>query len=91
LTQIYIFYFRVVPYKNFWLTVLAKTGDDVFYRSLQRRALEKGFQLSDTTLARIDPNSGMVGEPLIVNSENDIFKILNTRYLKPEDRDWKSL
>jgi len=46
--------------------------------------------LSDTILAPIDPNSGMVGEPLIVNSENDIFKILNTRYLAPEIRDWKS-
>lgn len=81
--------FRAVPYKNYWLTVLAKTGDEVFYKSLQRRSLEKGFRLSETILAPIDPNSGMVGEPLIVNSENDIFKILDTKYLAPESRAWK--
>ena len=79
-----------MPYKNYWLTVLAKTGDEAFYKSLQRRSLEKGFHLSDTMLAPIDPNNGMVGEPLMVNSENDIFKILDTRYLAPEVRDWKS-
>ncbi|GBC08405.1 hypothetical protein RclHR1_08090009 [Rhizophagus clarus] len=81
---------RAVPYKNYWLTVLANTGDEVFYKSLQEKSLEKGFRLNDTILAPIDPNSGMVGEPLIVNSEDDIFKILNIKYLAPETRDWKS-
>jgi hypothetical protein len=61
----------------------------MFYKSLQRKSLENGFRLSDTILAPIDPNSGMVGEPLIVNSENDIFKILNIKYKKPNCRNWK--
>ncbi|PKC17486.1 Nucleotidyltransferase [Rhizophagus irregularis] len=80
---------RAVPYKNYWLTVLAKTGDEVFYKKLQRKSLENGFRLSETILAPIDPNSGMVGEPLIFNSENDIFKNLNIKYLAPESRAWK--
>ncbi len=82
--------FRAVPYERYWLTILATTGDKTFYKSLQKRAHAKGFKLSDTILAPIDPNSGIVGESLKVNSENDIFRILDTRYLAPKDRGWKN-
>ncbi|CAG8741932.1 17175_t:CDS:2, partial [Funneliformis caledonium] len=78
-----------VPYERYWLTILAKTGDKTFYKSLQKRAHEKGFKLSDTILAPIEQNN-VVGKPLNINSENDIFRILNTKYLAPKDRDWRN-
>ncbi|CAI2181940.1 6884_t:CDS:2, partial [Funneliformis geosporum] len=80
---------RAVSYERYWLTILAKTGDQTFYKSLQKRAHERGFKLSDTILAPIEQNN-VVGKPLKVNSEDDIFRILNTKYLAPKDRDWRN-
>ncbi|RHZ80557.1 hypothetical protein Glove_134g214 [Diversispora epigaea] len=82
--------FRISPYDHFWLGVLAWTGNSEFYRYLVKRAAEKNYILSDTIFAKKDPNTGETGPLILVESEQEIFELLDLEFVCPNDRNWKA-
>ncbi|CAG8834064.1 18530_t:CDS:2, partial [Gigaspora margarita] len=52
--------FWFVPYDQFCLAKLWWTGDDEFYKYLQKKARDKNYHLTDTVFAIIDPNTGTI-------------------------------
>ncbi|CAG8536800.1 8148_t:CDS:2 [Acaulospora morrowiae] len=81
--------FRILPYEQFWLGVLARTGNAEFYRLLQKEAEENNYFLNDTTFARKDPNTGEIGPPIPVTSEGVVFEALNLKFIPPFARNLK--
>ncbi|CAG8545233.1 11119_t:CDS:2, partial [Diversispora eburnea] len=83
--------FRISPYDHFWLGVLAWTGNSEFYRYLVKMAAEKNYILTDTIFAKKDPNTGELGPLILVESEQEIFELLDLEFVFPSDRNWKAV
>ena len=73
---------KVYEKSFFPFAILYFTGSAYFNRSLRLFAKKKGYHLSDKELS--DRNTG---EKVLCNSEEDIFKALELKYQKPEERD----
>uniref|UniRef100_A0A665X603 DNA polymerase n=1 Tax=Echeneis naucrates TaxID=173247 RepID=A0A665X603_ECHNA len=76
---------RLIPKDQYYCGVLYFTGSDIFNKNMRTHALEKGFTLNEYTIRPLGV-TGMAGEPLLVDSERDIFEYIQYRYREPKDR-----
>uniref|UniRef100_A0A3P9BTT7 DNA polymerase n=2 Tax=Haplochromini TaxID=319058 RepID=A0A3P9BTT7_9CICH len=76
---------RLIPKDQYYCGVLYFTGSDIFNKNMRTHALEKGFTLNEYTIRPLGV-TGMAGEPLLVNSEKDIFDYIQYKYREPKDR-----
>lgn len=72
--------FEIVMEEEYYFTLLYFTGSKEFNIKTYETANKKSFKLNKTSLT--DPN----GNKIYVNSEKDIFDILNIKYLEPEEQ-----
>lgn len=76
---------RLIPKDQYYCGVLYFTGSDIFNKNMRTHALEKGFTLNEYTIRPVGV-TGVAGEPLLVDSERDIFEYLQYRYREPKER-----
>ncbi|XP_041089693.1 DNA polymerase beta-like [Polyodon spathula] len=76
---------RLIPKDQYYCGVLYFTGSDIFNKNMRTHALEKGFTLNEYTIRPLGV-TGVAGEPLPVDSEQDIFEYIEWRYREPKDR-----
>uniref|UniRef100_A0AAR2KM59 DNA polymerase n=1 Tax=Pygocentrus nattereri TaxID=42514 RepID=A0AAR2KM59_PYGNA len=77
--------FRLIPKDQYYCGVLYFTGSDIFNKNMRTLALEKGFTLNEYTIRPLGV-TGVPGEPLLVDSEKDIFDYIHMKYKEPKDR-----
>uniref|UniRef100_A0A8C6WJP2 DNA polymerase n=1 Tax=Neogobius melanostomus TaxID=47308 RepID=A0A8C6WJP2_9GOBI len=75
----------LIPKDQYYCGVLYFTGSDIFNKNMRTHALEKGFTLNEYTIRPLGV-TGMAGEPLLVDSERDIFEYIHYKYREPKDR-----
>jgi len=68
-----------IPYDQYFFGLLYFTGSGFFNIQMRRIALEKGFTLNEQEILPIGSN-GVCGDPILVESEKDIFDILGMQY-----------
>uniref|UniRef100_A0A3B5L4F9 DNA polymerase n=1 Tax=Xiphophorus couchianus TaxID=32473 RepID=A0A3B5L4F9_9TELE len=85
LIQSFLIFARLIPKDQYYCGVLYFTGSDIFNKNMRTHALEKGFTLNEYTIRPLGV-TGMAGEPLLVDSERDIFEYIQYRYREPKDR-----
>lgn len=76
---------RLTPHDQYHCAVLYFTGSDVFNQKMRKHALSQNFTLNEYTLRRIG-GTGVVGEPVPIHSEEDIFEYIDQPYKIPEER-----
>ncbi|XP_077571038.1 DNA polymerase beta [Stigmatopora nigra] len=76
---------RLIPKDQYYCGVLYFTGSDIFNKNMRTHALEKGFTLNEYTIRPLGV-TGVAGEPLLVDSEKDIFDYIQYKYKEPKDR-----
>ncbi|KAJ3604238.1 hypothetical protein NHX12_028979 [Muraenolepis orangiensis] len=76
---------RLIPQDQYYCGVLYFTGSDIFNKNMRTHALEKGFTLNEYTIRPLGV-TGMAGEPLMVDSERDIFEYIQYKYKEPKER-----
>uniref|UniRef100_A0A8C3G3X5 DNA polymerase n=1 Tax=Cyclopterus lumpus TaxID=8103 RepID=A0A8C3G3X5_CYCLU len=76
---------RLIPKDQYYCGVLYFTGSDIFNKNMRTHALEKGFTLNEYTIRPLGV-TGVAGEPLLVDSERDIFEYLHYKYREPKER-----
>ncbi|XP_036383016.1 DNA polymerase beta [Megalops cyprinoides] len=76
---------RLIPKDQYYCGVLYFTGSDIFNKNMRAHALEMGFTLNEYTIRPLGV-TGMAGEPLLVDSEKDIFDYIQWKYREPKDR-----
>ncbi|XP_041988099.1 DNA polymerase beta-like isoform X2 [Aricia agestis] len=76
---------RLIPSEQYYCAVLYFTGSDVFNKQMRAHALENRFTLNEYSLKPIG-ETGMPGEPIPIESEEDIFDYIDYPYKKPEER-----
>ena len=72
---------RVVDYNSFYTSLLYFTGSKDFNVLIRNKALEKNLSLNEYSLTDLNDNSTK-----FLNSEKEIFDILNLEYVPPEKR-----
>uniref|UniRef100_A0A8B9GWH1 DNA polymerase n=1 Tax=Astyanax mexicanus TaxID=7994 RepID=A0A8B9GWH1_ASTMX len=82
---VYISLYRLIPKDQYYCGVLYFTGSDIFNKNMRTLALEKGFTLNEYTIRPLGV-TGMPGEPLLVDSEKDIFDYIHMKYREPKER-----
>eukprot|EP00048_Salpingoeca_helianthica_P017350 m.236798 g.236798 ORF g.236798 m.236798 type:complete len:352 (-) comp20781_c0_seq1:27-1082(-) len=76
---------RLWPADQFIPALLYFTGSDELNKAMRRRAIEKNFHLNEYCIKPVGA-TGVHGEALPVESEQDIFDYLEMDYLPPEKR-----
>lgn len=76
---------RLIPFDQYYCALLYFTGSDMFNKNMRAHALEKGFTLNEYTLRPMGV-TGIAGEPLPIESEEDIFDFIDYAYKKPAER-----
>ncbi|XP_061448966.1 DNA polymerase beta isoform X1 [Rhineura floridana] len=76
---------RLIPKDQYYCGVLYFTGSDIFNKNMRARALEMGFTLNEYTIRPLGI-TGVAGEPLPVDSEEDIFDCIQWKYREPKER-----
>ncbi|XP_034974539.2 DNA polymerase beta isoform X1 [Zootoca vivipara] len=76
---------RLIPRDQYYCGVLYFTGSDIFNKNMRTHALEMGFTLNEYTIRPLGI-TGVAGEPLLVNSEKDIFDYIQWKYREPKER-----
>jgi DNA polymerase beta len=72
---------RVFDYESFWGGILYFTGNKEFNIKIRNRAIEKGLSLNEYGLTNIS-----TGEKILLNSEEEIFTLLEIPYQSPIER-----
>ncbi|XP_044273275.1 DNA polymerase beta [Varanus komodoensis] len=76
---------RLIPKDQYYCGVLYFTGSDLFNKNMRVHALEMGFTLNEYTIRPLGV-TGVAGEPLPVDSEEDIFDYIQWKYREPKER-----
>lgn len=76
---------RLTPCDQYYCCILYFTGSDLFNKDMRAHALEAGFTLNEYTLRPVG-TTGVPGEALEINSEEDIFDFIGYPFKTPEDR-----
>ena len=76
---------KYIPMMNFYPALLQFTGPANFNANLSLIAIKEGYKLSGNGLYKIEKNDYEKFIP--ISSEEEIFKILGIKYIKPKDRD----
>ena len=71
---------RYMPYDCYYSAILYFTGSKDFNKKMRQIALTMGYTLNEYGLYNQN------GKPFTINSEKDIFDILNMEYLIPSKR-----
>jgi len=80
---------RLLPYDRYWPGIIALTGDKQFVKYFRHYASELGFYLDDYVICRRNNETGELGPPLKVQSEEQVFSILKLKYIVPEQRTFR--
>jgi DNA polymerase/3'-5' exonuclease PolX len=72
---------RVFDYENYWAGILYFTGNKEFNIKIRNRAIEKGYSLNEYGLTNVS-----TGEKILLNSEEEIFSLLEIPYQSPLER-----
>ncbi len=72
---------RAVPYNSFYPALIYFTGSKEFNIGIRKKALEKGYSLSEYGFKKVDSS-----EMLTFNSEEEIFDFLGMDFVSPCDR-----
>jgi DNA polymerase beta len=76
---------RFVAYDSYYPALLYFTGSMLTNKLMRTIALEKGYTLNEYGIYQY--KSGVKGEKINVNSEQEIFEILGIKYLSPTERE----
>uniref|UniRef100_A0A8C2TYY2 DNA polymerase n=1 Tax=Coturnix japonica TaxID=93934 RepID=A0A8C2TYY2_COTJA len=76
---------RLIPKDQYYCGVLYFTGSDLFNKNMRAHALEMGFTINEYTIRPLGV-TGVAGEPLPVECEEDIFDYIQWKYREPKDR-----
>jgi len=77
--------FKIFPVRHFYPALLHFTGSGEHNRQLSCIAINKGFRLGEYSLCPVGC-TGVIGDPILVNSEEEIFAMLGVPYKTPEQR-----
>ena len=72
---------RFVPYSSYYTALLYFTGSGDLNKLMRNKAKECGYKLSEYSLVNLKTNKKM-----LINSEEDVFKILGMNYIEPKNR-----
>lgn len=72
---------RFLPYDSFYTALLYFTGSGEFNKVMRNIAKDKGYKLSEYGLYKLS-----TGDKILINSEEEVFEILNMDYLEPHLR-----
>ena len=73
---------RCVDYSAYYTGLLYFTGSKNFNILVRKKALENGYSLNEYSLTNKETD-----EKVILQSEKELFDILDMEYVKPTDRD----
>ena len=76
---------RVFPSDQYHCALLYFTGNDQLNRQMRIVAQEKGYKLNEYSIQKVG-STGVLGKPLPVESEEDIFDYLQMEYKEPQQR-----
>ncbi|KAK0045407.1 DNA polymerase beta [Biomphalaria pfeifferi] len=76
---------RLIPADQYYCALLYFTGSDVFNANMRSEAQKQGFILNEYAIRPVG-STGVAGEALPVNSEEDIFEYIGMTYVDPKDR-----
>ncbi|NWX19511.1 DPOLB polymerase, partial [Aegotheles bennettii] len=76
---------RLIPKDQYYCGVLYFTGSDIFNKNMRTHALEMGFTINEYTIRPLGV-TGVAGEALPVECEEDIFDYIQWKYREPKDR-----
>lgn len=76
---------RIIPYDQYPCALLYFTGSDQFNKTMREHALKQGFTINEYTIRPVGV-TGVAGEPLPVESEEDIFDYIDYKFRKPAER-----
>jgi DNA polymerase/3'-5' exonuclease PolX len=77
---------KIVPKEEWWFALLYFTGSDHFNRSMRLWARRHGYQLTEKHIVKRYAEE-VLGEPIPVNSEQDVFAVLGLEYRPPNERE----
>jgi len=72
---------RMVDYDSYFTSILYFTGNKDFNIYIRNKALEKNYSLSEYSLKNLNDSS-----PIYLNSEKELFDLLNIEYIEPNKR-----
>lgn len=78
---------RIIPMDQYYFGTLYFTGSDMFNKEMRAHALEKGFTLNEYCIRPVGA-TGIPGEPVPVESEEEIFAIIDFPYKTPPERNF---
>lgn len=76
----------LLPWDEWACGLLYFTGSGFFNVQMRTIALERGYTLNERNIRPIGV-TGMIGQPIPVNSEEDIFTVLDMEFKTPQQRD----
>ena len=76
---------RFIPHDNYPAALLYFTGSGRHNIMMRNQAIEKGYRLNEYNLLKKVKDDY---KPVKVKNEKDIFKILDMKYLEPEEREF---
>ncbi|RUS17040.1 DNA polymerase beta-like protein [Endogone sp. FLAS-F59071] len=85
---------RLIPHQNYYAGLLAWTGDDEHNRIMRLRAKARGYTLSEYGLVRkikAEIGEDTYDEKIHIQSEEDVFKVLDMPYKKPHERNMRGV
>jgi DNA polymerase beta len=78
---------RIIPMDQYYFGTLYFTGSDMFNKEMRQRALDKGFTLNEYCIRPMGA-TGIPGEPIPVESEEEIFAVIDFPYKTPSERNF---
>ena len=76
---------RLMPKDQYYCGLLYFTGSDLFNQTMRLKCLEEGFTLNEYALRKIG-STGVLGEPIEISSEREIFDYIGKEFVYPINR-----
>lgn len=76
---------RLLPSDQFYCALLYFTGSDQFNKHMREQAISCGLTLNEYCIRPVG-STGVLGEPLPVTSEQDVFDYIGMDYKHPHER-----
>lgn len=76
---------RLTPHDQYYCSILYFTGSDLFNRNMRKHAQEQGFTLNEYSLRPVGI-TGVLGKPVPITSEQEIFEYIDYPYKAPHER-----
>jgi DNA polymerase beta len=78
---------RYISYDSYFTALLYFTGSDQFNKKMRQNAKNKNYKLNEYGLYKLEiKNDKLFEKKIKINSEEDVFNILNMTYIKPNER-----